>query len=81
MFKYHVIIEPETDPQFAGYYNARCPALPGCVSYGRSYQEAIENIKDAITAYIASLVKHNEPIPKEEDAEIKVLELEVVVSQ
>jgi predicted RNase H-like HicB family nuclease len=29
-----------------------CPALPGCVSQGRDEQEALENIKEAITAWL-----------------------------
>jgi len=31
---------------------AECPALPGCVSQGRDEQEALENIKEAITAWL-----------------------------
>ncbi|MCK4353435.1 type II toxin-antitoxin system HicB family antitoxin [candidate division WOR-3 bacterium] len=77
--KYHVIIEPETDPQFIGYYNARCPALPGCVSYGKSYEEAERNIQDAIQSYINSLLKHNESIPEETGLQVKIVEMEVAV--
>lgn len=31
---------------------AECPALPGCVSQGRDEKEALENIKEAITAWL-----------------------------
>ncbi len=31
---------------------AECPALPGCVSQGRDEKEALENIKEAITAWM-----------------------------
>jgi predicted RNase H-like HicB family nuclease len=31
-----------------GVYVVECPAIPGCVSQGRTKDEAIENIKDAI---------------------------------
>jgi predicted RNase H-like HicB family nuclease len=31
---------------------AECPALPGCVSQGKDEQEALENIKEAITAWL-----------------------------
>ena len=31
-----------------GWLVAECPSLPGCVSQGRTVEEALENIKDAI---------------------------------
>lgn len=34
---------------------ARCPALPGCVEYGRDRHEAGERIARAIEGYIASM--------------------------
>ncbi len=39
------------------------PALPGCVSYGKTLSEAKKMIGDAIVGYIASLKKHKQPIP------------------
>ena len=35
-----------------GWIVAECPALPGCVSQGRDEKEALENIKEAITAWM-----------------------------
>jgi len=57
--KYRVIIEQDED----GVFIAECPALPGCVSQGDTYQKSLENIQDAIKGYIESLEKHGEPIP------------------
>jgi predicted RNase H-like HicB family nuclease len=57
--RYRVIIETDED----GMFIVECPALPGCISQGRTRQEALANIKDAITGYLASLRKHGEPIP------------------
>ncbi len=34
-----------------GWIVAECPALPGCVSQGKDELEALENIKEAITAW------------------------------
>lgn len=42
---------------------ATCPALPGCVSQGRTRAEATENIREAIEGYIKRLKKHGEPVP------------------
>ena len=36
-----------------GYYFAEVPALPGCVSQGKTIAEAKENIKEAITGWLA----------------------------
>ena len=42
---------------------AECPSLPGCISQGKTRAEALTNIKDAMTGYLASLKKHGEPVP------------------
>ncbi len=46
--KLHVIIEKDE----AGYYVAEVPALPGCLSQGKTYEEAITNIKEAIEGWL-----------------------------
>ena len=69
--KYRVVIEQDED----GNYVAQCPTLPGCISEGKNREEALANIKDAILGYLASLRKHNEPIPppiEEEMVEVSV---------
>ncbi len=35
-----------------GWIVVECPALPGCVSQGKDEKEALENIKEAITAWL-----------------------------
>ena len=47
------------------YWIAECPSLPGCVSQGKSKEEAINNIKEAIEGYVAALEEDNLPVPKE----------------
>lgn len=56
--RFRVLIEQDEDGQFV----AECPALPGCISQGQSRDEALTNIKDAITGYLESLGKHGGPI-------------------
>lgn len=48
-----------------GYFVAECPSLPGCVSQGKTKEEAITNIKEAIGGYIAALKDDNLPVPAE----------------
>lgn len=57
--KYRVHIEQDEDSVFV----ASVPALPGCLSQGKSRKEALANIREAILAYLESLDKHNEPVP------------------
>lgn len=42
---------------------AEAPLLPGCISQGKTRDEAIKNIREAIEGYLESLKKHNEPVP------------------
>lgn len=45
-----------------GFFVAECPSLPGCSSQGETREEAIANIKEAITGYIAVLKEDNLPV-------------------
>jgi len=42
--KFVITIEQDED----GMFIAECPSIPGCISQGKTEQEALENIKDAI---------------------------------
>lgn len=64
--RFRIIIEEGED----GYFIAKCPSLPGCISQGKTRKEASENIKDAINGYITSLKKHKEPIPPSIEEEV-----------
>jgi len=48
-----------------GYWVAECPSLPGCVSQGKTKEQAIENMKEAIIGYVAALEEDKLPVPKE----------------
>jgi predicted RNase H-like HicB family nuclease len=45
---FHVVLEQAED----GWIVAECPALPGCISQGKDEKEALDNIKEAITAWL-----------------------------
>jgi predicted RNase H-like HicB family nuclease len=48
-----------------GYFVAECPSLPGCISQGKTREEAIANIKEAIKGYVLALQEDNLPVPEE----------------
>ena len=56
-----VILYPGED----GYWVVEYPRLPGCISQGRTKEEALKNIKEAISCYIHSFEEDNLPIPEE----------------
>jgi predicted RNase H-like HicB family nuclease len=59
--RYTVILE---DGRESGYV-AICPALPGCVSQGRTKREALKGIREAVEAYIEALIEDGLPVPTE----------------
>ena len=56
-----VIMYPGED----GYWVIECPSLPGCISQGKTKEEAISNIEEAINLYIETLQAHGQPVPEE----------------
>ena len=48
-----------------GYWVAECPSLPGCVSQGRTKQDAIESIREAIACYVHALEEDGLAVPEE----------------
>ncbi len=56
-----VIIYPGED----GYWVAECRSLPGCISQGKTKDEALSNIKEAIEGYVSTLKEDGLPVPEE----------------
>ena len=48
-----------------GYWVAECPSLPGCISQGKTKEDAVANIKEAINGYIKALEDDGLPVPEE----------------
>lgn len=62
MREYSIILEPNPEE---GVYTVTVPALPGCVTQGKTVEECINRAKEAIAAWIADADAHGEPIPEE----------------
>ena len=54
-----MLIESDED----GVFVATVPSLPGCVADGPTRAAALENVREAIAAYVESLDAHGDPIP------------------
>ena len=63
-YSYTIILEPDDEE---GGYAVTVPALPGCVTQGDTLEEAIAMARDAIQAYLESLIKDGEPVPVEHE--------------
>ena len=71
VLNYNIIIKPESE----GGFTVMVPALPGCVTYGKTLARAKQMAEDAIKGYIASLKKHSEPIPSDEGSFITSIQI------
>lgn len=60
-YKFTVVVEQDED----GLYVASVPLLQGCYTQGKTYEEALENIKDAIKLHIEARQALGEPVPIE----------------
>ncbi len=60
-YQFTVVVERDED----GVFIASCPALQGCYSQGETYEQALENLKDAIKLHIEARQSLGEPIPIE----------------
>ena len=65
---FSVVIERDKD----GYF-ASCPELQGCYSQGKTYEEALVNIKDAIELHIADLRASGEELPETESVSLSTV--------
>ncbi|MBI3934387.1 MAG: type II toxin-antitoxin system HicB family antitoxin [Acidobacteria bacterium] len=64
-YRVSMVIERDAD----GYY-AFCPELQGCYSQGQTYEEAVNNIRDAIRLHIEDRLANNEEVPEFESVSL-----------
>ena len=67
-----VILYPGED----GMWVAEAPSLPGCISQGKTREDALTNIRDAIEAWTGAMQAKGKPIPPERfEAQVFVVDL------
>jgi predicted RNase H-like HicB family nuclease len=67
-----IVVESDSD----GYF-VSCPALQGCYSQGDTYEEAVENIKDAIRLHIEDRLADGEEVPERVTVSLSTVEVSV----
>jgi len=73
-YVYRVVVEPDEDR-----YYAEIPTLPGCYSWGRTWEEALKNVKEALEVWLEVKREEGEPIPVEDPQTIRRAPLTVGV--
>ena len=69
MLKLPVIVQQDEE----GWYVAECPAIPGCVSQGRTLEEALFNVREAMELCLEVRLEEGLPLT------IETFEVEVPV--
>ena len=72
IYKFSVVVEKDSE----GYF-AFCPELQGCYTQGDTYEEVLENIKDAIRLHIGDRLEGGEKIPQAESVSLTLIEVAV----
>jgi antitoxin HicB len=60
-YTYTIRIEPAEE----GGFIVTVPALPGCVTQGETYEEAVAMAQECIEGFLEALEKAGQPIPRE----------------
>jgi antitoxin HicB len=77
--RYTLLLEREPD---GSAYNVSVPALPGCVTFGATVDEALEHARDAIEGYLLVLEEDGETAPIEEGTfTLATVEVELTTAQ
>ncbi len=71
-FRFSVVIEKDEDG-----YTAFCPELQGCYSQGDTYEEVLENIRDAIRLHLDELIQSGEKIPQAQHINLTTVDVSV----
>ena len=66
IFTYTILFDRSTE----GGYIASVPLLPGCMTQGETFEQARDNIKDAIQSYISVLKEDGDEVPMEHEEHI-----------
>lgn len=67
--RYSVVLLPDEE---SGGFTVEVPDLPGCVTEGDSFEEALNMAEEAIEGFLETLKKEGDPVPKPSKLEVIV---------
>lgn len=62
-YVFQVVVEEDRTEDAQKAYHAFCPALKGCHTWGRTYDEALANAREAIELYLEDLRESGQAVP------------------
>ncbi len=71
-YRYTIVIYPDD-----GRYSVAVPALPGCFTWGDTYQDALAMAHDAVRGHLETLMAEGEPVPSDVTPQTVTIEVEV----
>jgi predicted RNase H-like HicB family nuclease len=74
LYHFPIVIEHDSN----GYF-VSCPALQGCYTQGNTYEEAMQNIADAVQLYIEDVVAQGSAIPEIGTLSLTTLEMKALL--
>ena len=74
IFQYTAVFEPD---EKSGGFTVIIPSLPGCISEGDTFEEALKNIREAASLYIETLQDEAKEVPEKKGVVISPIEIRV----
>ena len=71
-YKFSIIVEKDAD----GYF-VSCPEIQGCYSQGETYEEALDNIQDAIKLHLKDMIAEKELMPASQSVSLVTINISV----
>lgn len=71
-YRFSIVIEKDEN----GYF-VFCPELQGCYTEGNTYEEALENIKDAVKLHLIDRAANQEELPEVKSVSLSTVEVAV----
>lgn len=72
--RYTAIFEPDKEQ---GGYTVTIPALPGCISEGDTFEEALKNIEEAASLYLEVMKEKKEEIASEDEVIVAPIQVHI----